>query len=66
MEKITNYIIFFFFCFWFLCLKYIPVLFLLLNLYCIGIFQFIPNRILNNIHKKCKYIMHFENGILGI
>jgi hypothetical protein len=67
MEKITSYIIFFFFfCFWFLCLKHIPILFLLLNLYCTGIFQFIHNRILNKTHKKCKYRMHFKNGILGI
>ena len=55
-----------FFCFWFLCLKHILVLFLLLNLYCTGIFQFMHNRILNKTHKKCKYIMHFKKGILGI
>jgi hypothetical protein len=64
MEKITSYIIFF--CFWFLCLKHILVLFLLLNLYCTGIFLFINNRILNKTHKKCKYIVHFKKGILGI
>ena len=52
-----------FFCFWFLCLQYILVLFLLLNLYCTGIFQFMHNRILNKTHKKCKYIMHFKKGI---
>jgi hypothetical protein len=55
-----------FFYFWFLCLQHIPVLFLLLNLYCSGIFQFIYNRIPSMTHKKCKYIMHFEKGILGI
>ena len=64
MEKITSYIIFF--CFWFLCLKHIPILFLLLNLYCTDIFQFIHNRILNMTHKKYKYIIHFKKGILGI
>jgi hypothetical protein len=64
MEKITSYIIFF--CFWFLCLKHILILFLLLNLYYIGIFQFIYNKILNKTRKKCKYIMHFKKDILGI
>ena len=56
----------FFFCFWFLCLQDILVLFFLLNAYCTGIFQFMHNRILNKTHKKCKYIMHFKKGILGI
>ena len=35
-------------------------------MYCIGIFQFIHDRILHKTHKKCKYIMHFKNGILRI
>ena len=29
-------------------------------------FQFIHNRILNKIHKNCKYIMPFKKGILEI
>ena len=55
-----------FFGFWFLCLQHIPILFLLLKLFCSGIFQFIHNKISSKTHKKCKYIMHFKMGILGI
>jgi hypothetical protein len=63
---IENTNIYLFFCFWFLCLQHILILFLLLNLYYTVIFQFMHNRILNKTHKKCKYIMHFKKGILGI